>query len=158
MVSGNSPTSIYNGVGAANILVYQQRVILISSHGAESIAANGRCFYRGWDILVDPPTPIWTEYCTPPQPQSHVPVDPSWDILQVDNMSSAEIFYPGPSAYAGGATSEQPKAGASFIAPARNGVSPGPDRRDQSNQNAVFLDGLNHLDIFRKDSVRTQTV
>jgi len=104
MVSGNSPTSLYDSHGAANILVDQQRGILISSQGAESIAANGRCFYRGWDILVNPPTPMWTAYCTPPQPGSNVPLDPRWGISQVNNMSSAEIFYPGPAGDAGGAT------------------------------------------------------
>ncbi len=95
MVQGNSPTSTYHGVGAANILIDEKRGILISSHGAELSADNGRCFYRGWNILVNPPQPLWTSYCTPPQPGGNVPVDPNWDVSQVNNMSSAEIFYPG---------------------------------------------------------------
>jgi glucose dehydrogenase len=94
-IAGNSPSSFYNDVGQANILLDQSAGILITSHGAEADAANGRCYYEGWNILATPPTPLWTSYCTPPQPNSNVPLDPNWDISQVTNMSSAEIFYPG---------------------------------------------------------------
>jgi outer membrane protein assembly factor BamB len=94
-VQGNSPTSFYNDAGQANILLDQSAGILITSHGAESIAANGRCYFTGWNVLADPPAPSWTSYCTPPQPGSGIPVDPNWDISQVKNMSSAEIFSPG---------------------------------------------------------------
>ncbi len=65
-------------------------------------AATGRCFYRGWNILANPPQPIWTTYCTPPQPGGNLPLDPNWDINQVNSMSGAEIFYPGPAYNAGG--------------------------------------------------------
>jgi PQQ-like domain len=95
VVQGNSPTSFYNDAGQANILLDEAAGVLITSHGGESYASNGRCFFMGWDVLVDPPTPLWTSYCTPPQPESGVPVDPDWDISQVTNMSSAEIFSPG---------------------------------------------------------------
>jgi hypothetical protein len=94
-IPGNSPTSFYDGVGQANILIDQSAGILITSHGAETISANGRCYYEGWNILATPPKLTWTSYCTPPQPKSSVPLDPNWDISQVTNMSSAEIFYPG---------------------------------------------------------------
>ena len=101
-IDGNSPTSYYNGVGASNILIDQKRGILISGHQAELFAANARCFYRGWNIKVNPPVPIWTAYCTPPQPGGNVPTDPNWTIKQVNSMKSAQIFYPGPSANNGG--------------------------------------------------------
>jgi glucose dehydrogenase len=95
MVQGNSPTSVYNPGGVSNILVDQARGILISSQGNGQVSASGRCYYKGWNILANPPTPLWTLYCTPPQPKSDVPLDPSWDVSMVNNMSSAEIFYPG---------------------------------------------------------------
>jgi hypothetical protein len=112
MVQGNSPTSFYDGVGASNILIDQSLGLLISSHGAETVAANGRCFYRAWNILVNPPTPLWTTYCTPPQPKSGVAVDPNWDVSQVDNMSSAEIFDPGLNATNGYTTQAEVAGGA----------------------------------------------
>src|SRR5580700_10654734 len=59
-------------------------------------ASTGRCVYRGWNILVNPPTLMWQTFCTPPQPNSNLPTDPNWDIQQVHNMTGAEIFYPGP--------------------------------------------------------------
>ncbi len=95
MVPGNSPTSTYHGIGASNILLDQNKGILITSHGAETSSDNGRCFYRGWNILVNPPTPLWTSYCTPPQPGGSLPLDPNWTVSLINNMSSAEIFYPG---------------------------------------------------------------
>ena len=45
-VEGNSPTSFYNDAGQANILLDEAAGILITSHGAESYASNGRCFYH----------------------------------------------------------------------------------------------------------------
>jgi glucose dehydrogenase len=101
-IDGNSPTSIYLGVGASNILIDQKRGILISGHQAGLSANNARCFYRAWNLKVNPPVPIWTSYCTPPQPGGNVPTDPSWTIKQVNAMKSAQIFYPGPSANSGG--------------------------------------------------------
>ena len=53
-------------------------------------------------MQTTPPTNMWTTYCTPPQPQSNIPLDPNWDVKQVNSMSSAQIFYPGPSANGGG--------------------------------------------------------
>jgi len=100
MVQGNAPTSIESPI-APNILIDQNKGIAITSIGSPSTPATGRCFYRGWNILVNPPTPIWTAYCTPPQPGGNVPVNENWDISQVKNMTGAEIFYPGP-AYNGG--------------------------------------------------------
>lgn len=101
MVQGNSPTSIESPI-APNVLVDQDRGVVITSVGSGSSPATGRCFYRGWSVLASPPQPIWTTYCTPPQPQGNLPVDPYWDVSQVNNMSSAEIFYPGPSYNGGG--------------------------------------------------------
>jgi len=101
-VAGNNPGSVYHSLGAANILVDQNKGILISSMISTNQADSGRCFFRGWNILVSPPQLIWTAFCSPPQPGSNIPVDPNWDINQVNSMKGAEIFYPGPSANGGG--------------------------------------------------------
>ena len=100
-VSGNNPAA-FAGSRASNILVDQDRGIVISSIDSGTRSDTGRCFYRGWNILVTPPQLMWTAFCTPPQPGSNLPVDPNWDITQVNSMKGAEIFYPGPSANAGG--------------------------------------------------------
>jgi len=101
-VAGNNPGSVYHGTGATNVLVDQNKGIAITSVISTNIADTGRCFFRGWNILVNPPTLMWTAFCTPPQPGSNIPVDPSWEIGQVNSMKGAEIFYPGPSANGGG--------------------------------------------------------
>ena len=91
------------GVGAANLLVDQNRGLVISSAVSPASPNTGRCFYRGWDVTVSPPKMIWETYCTPPQPSSNISVDPNWDIKQVNSMKGAEIFYPGPQYHNGGA-------------------------------------------------------
>jgi glucose dehydrogenase len=95
MIQGDSPTSGFNPGGVTNILIDQARGILISSQGNALYSSSARCYYIAWNILATPPTPLWTSYCSPPQPKSGATVDPSWDVSQVNNMSSAEIFYPG---------------------------------------------------------------
>src|SRR6267378_4552401 len=100
-VAGNSPTSVYHGLGATNLLVDQNKGIVITSQVSTSTGDTGRCFFRGWNVLVTPPTLSWTAFCTPPQPGGNVAVDPSWEIKQVNSMKGAQIFYPGP-AYNGG--------------------------------------------------------
>ncbi|HUI00027.1 MAG TPA: hypothetical protein VLX56_00175 [Nitrososphaerales archaeon] len=102
MVQGNAATAIYSPI-APNVLVDQNRGLAITSIGSPSSSATGRCFYTAWNILVNPPQRVWTTYCTPPQVNSNLPVNPNWDIQQVNNMTGAEIFYPGP-AYNGGGT------------------------------------------------------
>ncbi|MDA4116907.1 MAG: hypothetical protein OK455_00995 [Thaumarchaeota archaeon] len=100
-ISGTNPVEVYATL-ASNILIDQNKGIMVTSMLSSSSANGGRCFYRGWNILVNPPQLMWTAYCTPPQPGSNIPVDPNWDLKQVNNMTGAEIFYPGPSATAGG--------------------------------------------------------
>ncbi len=100
-VAGDNPHSI-EGSFQTNLLVDQSHGILVSSVQSGSSAATGRCFYRGWNILVNPPQLLWTTFCTPPQPGGSLPVDPNWDIKQVNNMTGAEIFYPGPQYNNGG--------------------------------------------------------
>ncbi|MDA4118872.1 MAG: PQQ-binding-like beta-propeller repeat protein, partial [Thaumarchaeota archaeon] len=100
-VSGNAPGAIYGPI-APNVLVDQQRGIMITSIGSPTSSATGRCFYRGWNVLVNPPSLMWTAYCSPPQIGGNIPVDPNYDIKLVNNMTGAEIFYPGPSANGGG--------------------------------------------------------
>jgi glucose dehydrogenase len=101
-VAGNNPGSVYTGVGAANLLVDQNKGILISSVVSAFSPASGRCMFRGWNVLVTPPQLMWTAFCTPPQPGSNVPVDPSFFVKQVNSMKGAQIFYPGPAYNAGG--------------------------------------------------------
>jgi outer membrane protein assembly factor BamB len=100
-VAGDNPNSI-EGSFQTNVLVDQNHGILISSEQSGSSAGTGRCFYRGWNILVNPPQLLWTTFCTPPQPGGNLPVDPNWDISQVNNMTGAEIFNPGPQYNNGG--------------------------------------------------------
>ena len=99
-IAGNNPGSIYLGL-SPNILVDQNKGIVITSIGSPSSPATGRCFYRGWNVLVTPPQLMWTTFCTPPQPGGNLPVDPNWTVNQVKSMKGAQIFYPGP-AYNGG--------------------------------------------------------
>src|SRR5882672_1931380 len=84
-VAGTNPTGQYTGVGAANLLVDEKRGILISSVVSASSPNTGRCFFRGWNILVNPPTMMWETYCTPPQPQSSIGTDPNWDVNQINS-------------------------------------------------------------------------
>ncbi len=95
MVPGDSPTSTYHSVGASNILIDQKRGILVSSIDAEISADNGRGFYAGWNLNVNPPQLKWVSFMTPPQPGGSLPLNPNWDISMVNNMSSAETFFPG---------------------------------------------------------------
>src|SRR5216684_3579202 len=48
--------------------------------------------FRGWNLLVNPPTQTWETYCTPPQPGSSIGTDPNWGINQVNSMQHAWIF------------------------------------------------------------------
>jgi glucose dehydrogenase len=90
-VAGNNPGAIYTGT-PTTILVDQQRGIVITSVMSGSSAATGRCFFRGWNVLVSPPQLMWTAFCTPPQPGGNLPLDPNWDVKQVNNMQHAWIF------------------------------------------------------------------
>ncbi len=101
-IDGNSPTSSYSAVNPTNLVFNLQKGILITSVESTSQSNAARCVFKGWNMETVPPTNIWTSYCTPPQPQSNVPVDPYWTIHMVDNMSGASIFYPGPAYNSGG--------------------------------------------------------
>ena len=99
-VAGNNPVSLYATL-ASNIQIDEKRGIAVTSMLSSSSNIAARCFFRGWNILVNPPQPLWTAFCSPPQPGSGIAVDPYWGIKQVNNMTGAQIFYPGP-AYNGG--------------------------------------------------------
>jgi len=90
-VDGNSPGAVDAG-GAAELLVDDQRGLVITSINSGSSAATGRCIFRGWNVLVNPPQLMWTAFCTPPQPGGNLPVDPSWEIKQIAAMKGAYIF------------------------------------------------------------------
>jgi len=104
MVPGNSPTSVYNGIGASNILIDPTRGVLVTGHDAEIDAGNGRGFFAGWNLNANPPSLMWVTTDTPPQPNGNVPLDPSWDIQFINNASYAWDFYPGESGSANGYT------------------------------------------------------
>jgi len=96
MVAGNNPQSIYNGIGASNIVINQQLGILVSGHDAEIDADNGRGFFAGWNLNTNPPSMKWITYDVPPQPGSNVPLNPYFDQQLIANISqNAETFYPG---------------------------------------------------------------
>jgi glucose dehydrogenase len=101
-VAGNNPGSQYHGTGSTGILVDQNKGIIITSIISTNQGDSGRCFYRGWNILVTPPQLMWTAFCTPPQPGGNLPADPNWEVNQVNSMKGAEIFYAGPAWNAGG--------------------------------------------------------
>jgi outer membrane protein assembly factor BamB len=101
-VDGNGPNSVYHGTGTTNVLVDENKGVAITSIISTNVGDTGRCFFRGWNILVSPPQLMWTSYCTPPQPQGNLAVDPNWEITQVNSMKGAQIFYPGPAYNNGG--------------------------------------------------------
>ncbi|MDG6967584.1 MAG: PQQ-binding-like beta-propeller repeat protein [Nitrososphaerota archaeon] len=111
MVPGNNPQSIYNGVGASNIVINQQLGILVSGHDAELDADNGRGFFAGWNLNNNPPTLMWVTPDVPPQPGSGVPVNPYFDQQLIGNMSAAYTFYPGANGSTNGYTTPWETAG-----------------------------------------------
>ncbi|MDA4118235.1 MAG: PQQ-binding-like beta-propeller repeat protein [Thaumarchaeota archaeon] len=90
-IAGNNPNCVEGGT-PTNLLVDQQRGIVITSVMSGSAANTGRCMYRGWNILVNPPTLMWTAFCTPPQPGGNLPLNPNWDAQQIATMKNALIF------------------------------------------------------------------
>src|ERR1700733_2630361 len=96
MVSGNNPQSIYNGIGASNIVINQQLGILVSGHESAMAADNAAGFFRGGNLNANPPTMKWITYDVPPQPGSNVPLNPNFDAQLIANISqNAGTFYPG---------------------------------------------------------------
>ncbi len=101
-INGNSPTSQYASINPTNIVFDTQRGILVTSEESTSQSNAARCFFKGWNMQVTPPALLWTSYCTPPQPNSNLPLNPNWDVQMVNNMTGAQIFYPGPAYNVGG--------------------------------------------------------
>jgi len=96
MVAGNNPQSIYNGIGASNIVINEKLGVLVSGHDAELDADNGRGFFAGWNLNANPVTMKWITYDVPPQPGSNVPLNPNFDAQLIANISqNAGTFYPG---------------------------------------------------------------
>ncbi|HEV2389495.1 MAG TPA: hypothetical protein VGS04_02105, partial [Nitrososphaerales archaeon] len=85
MVAGNNPQSIYNGIGASNIVINEKLGILVSGHDAETDADNGRGFFAGWNLNSNPGTMKWITYDVPPQPGSNVPLNPNFDAQLIAN-------------------------------------------------------------------------
>jgi outer membrane protein assembly factor BamB len=101
-IPGNNPTDVYTSL-ATNILIDQAKGTMITSMLSSSDANAARCYYEQWNIAVSPPTVNWITFCSPPEPGSNTPVNPNWDVNQVNSMSGAEVFYPGPAYASGGA-------------------------------------------------------
>src|SRR5438477_12017856 len=99
-VAGNSPTGLYAGL-ASNLAIDEKRGIMVTSMTSTSNSFAARCFFRGWNILVDPPQVLWPSYCSPPQPNANVPLDPDWAVKNVNNLAVAQMFCPG-AGYNGG--------------------------------------------------------
>ena len=99
-VAGNSPTSVYSA--QMMIVIDSHRGILVDGMESTSQANAGRGWNMGWNIMTNPPTHMWTSYYAPPQANGNLPLNPNWAMSDVNNMSSAEIFYPGPAYNAGG--------------------------------------------------------
>ncbi len=101
-IAGNNPATVYTTL-ATNILIDQAKGTMITSMLGSSSNKSARCFFEQWNIAVSPPTINWITYCSPPQPGSNIPVNPNWDAQQVNSMTGAQLFYPGP-AYDNGGT------------------------------------------------------
>jgi len=97
MVAGNNPQSIYNGIGASNIVINEKLGVLVSGHDAETDADNGRGFFAGWNLNTNPVSMKWITYDVPPQPGSlTAPLNPNFDAQLIANMSGiASTFFPG---------------------------------------------------------------
>jgi glucose dehydrogenase len=112
MVPGNGKGTTYHSVGASDIIIDQKRGIVVTSMDAEISADNGRGFFAGWNLNVNPPTLAWLSFTTPPQPGGNVPLDPAWDIHQIANISKeATTFFPGKGATNGYTTAAELKGG-----------------------------------------------
>jgi len=112
MVAGNNPQSIYNGIGASNIVINEKLGILVSGHDAELDADNGRGFFAGWNLNTNPVTMKWITYDVPPQPGSNVPLNPNFDAQLIANISQgAGTFYPGKTGSTNGYTTPAEVAG-----------------------------------------------
>ena len=93
-IMGNNPNTVY-GHYTSDLVVDQTRGIVITSMLSSSSNNAARCFYTAWNVNVNPPTRMWVTYCSPPQAGSNLPLNPNWDMQQVNNMTGAQIFYPG---------------------------------------------------------------
>ncbi len=111
MVPGNNPQSIYNGIGASNIVINEKLGILVSGHDAETDADNGRGFFAGWNINTNPPQLMWVTPDVPPQPGSGVPLNPYFAQQEIANMTGASTFYPGANGSTNGYTTPWETAG-----------------------------------------------
>jgi len=96
MVAGNNPASAYSS-SVANIIINEKLGILVSGHGAETQASNGRGFFAGWNLNSNPVSMKWITYDVPPQPGSPTaPLNPNFDTQMIANMSKgAYTFDPG---------------------------------------------------------------
>ena len=111
MVAGNNPVAVYSTTGASNIAINQQLGILVSSMDQGIAIAAGRQFFAGWNLNSNPPVEQWITYTTPPQTQSNVPLNPSFDIQLINNMTGASTFYPGENGSTNGYTTPWEIAG-----------------------------------------------
>jgi len=75
-------------VDTPDILIDQQRGVLMFSPSVTEGDSAGRGFLEAWNITTTTPTFMWRTYVIPPQDGS----DPNWSLDSVGNMSHAYIF------------------------------------------------------------------
>lgn len=75
-------------VDTPNILIDQQRDVLMFSPSTTEGDSNGRGFIEAWSIATTTPKFLWRTFVIPPQDGS----DPDWSLDSVMNMSYAYIF------------------------------------------------------------------
>src|SRR5436309_5175013 len=76
------------GTITPQIVIDEQKGILLGGVAVSEAANAGRGFFMGYDITQTPPKLLWRSYIIPPQDGS----DPNWGIKSVQNMSYAYIF------------------------------------------------------------------
>jgi len=75
-------------VDSPNILIDQQRGVLMFSPSVTEGDSAGRGFLEAWNITTTTPRFMWRTYVIPPQDGS----DPNWSLDTVLNMTHAYIF------------------------------------------------------------------
>ena len=75
-------------VDSPDILIDQQRGVLMFSPSVTEGDSAGRGFLEAWNITTTTPKFMWRTYVIPPQDGS----DPNWSLDSVMNMSHAYIF------------------------------------------------------------------
>lgn len=74
--------------GGKQMVIDQERGLLLVTVSDSEGTDAGRGFYEGWNVTANPPTMLWRTFLMPPQDGS----DPLWSIRSVENASYAWVF------------------------------------------------------------------